>query len=70
MTKFAYPEEIVRTIRPQIQAAFRAALHHYKNRHKYGNKPAKNWLAEVRRIDTASGYSLALQQIKDTSNVR
>lgn len=70
MTKFAYPENIMRVIGPQIRNATRALMHHYRNRHKYGNQPAKNWLAEVRRIDAASGCSIALQQINEAKNGR
>lgn len=59
-----YPENVVRIMRPQIMQAMRAALHHFKLRHDgRGKGPARNWIAAVRKLDQASGYSEALAQI-------
>ena len=62
-----YPEAVVRVMRPQILAATRAALHHYHHRHDgRGPAAARSWVAEVRRLDQASGYSAAIQQLRET----
>ena len=58
----AYPDQIVRIMRPQIENVKRTAMHHLHNRHDgRGSRPARQWIAEVRRIDKASGYSEALR---------
>lgn len=60
-----YPENVLRIMRPQMQKTFDAALHHFHHRHDgRGFGPARMWLAEVRRIDAASGYSEALKMLR------
>ncbi len=63
-TRFEFPSNVVRIMRPQIQSAMRAVKHHFANRHKGAEyrKAARNWAAEVRRVDAGSGYSTALAQ--------
>lgn len=58
----AYPREVVRIVGPMIQSARLAAGHHFKNRHRNGPGPARNWISEIRRIDIAAGYSNAARQ--------
>jgi hypothetical protein len=60
-----YPETIVRVMKPQIINLKVAIACHFKNRHDgRGNQAVRNWIAELRRIDKASGYSEALAQIQ------
>ena len=60
-----YPKNVVRIMRPQIQRAFDAALHHFHRRHDgRGFGPAKMWIKEARKIDTASEYSKALSLVR------
>jgi hypothetical protein len=41
----------IQTMRPQWMNAQRVALHHYANRHDgRTSKPARQWLAEFRRL--------------------
>lgn len=60
----AHPSEVVRVMWPQILRTRLTAAHHFRNRHVNGNAPARNWCAEVRRIDRASGYSDAVRQAR------
>jgi hypothetical protein len=60
-----YPENVVRHMRPQIERAFDAAMHHFQLRHDgRGFRPPRAWIAEVRRLDAASGYSEALKMLR------
>lgn len=60
-----YPENVVRVMRPQIQRATDAAIHHFRHRHDgRGFGPARMWAKEVRRLDAGSGYSDAVRLIK------
>lgn len=71
VTDAEFPIEIVRVMRPQIVNAMIAAKHHFRQRHtddyraKGGNRFAKNWCAEVRRIDKSSSYAQALKQVRE-----
>ena len=59
-----YAENTVRIMRHQIEAAKRAAIHHYRHRHDgRGSRLARQWIAEARRLDRSSGYSEALRSI-------
>jgi len=60
-----YPHEIERTMRPQMRQIHDAIRHHFAYRHDCrGSQCARNWIAEYRRVDKASGYSIAVNQIK------
>ena len=64
-----YPENVVRIMRPQILAATRAAMHHYRHRHDgRGPAAARSWVAEARRLDLASGYSAAIAQLQEATH--
>jgi len=62
---FAYPETVVRTMRSDIEKIRIVIGVHFKNRHAYGNQVARHWIAAFKEKDLASGYSVALKQIKD-----
>ena len=63
------PETVVRVMRAQILAATLAALHHYRHRHDgRGSTAARSWVAEVRRLDLASGYSQAVNQLQESTH--
>lgn len=60
-----YPHEIERIMRPQMRQIRDAIRHHFAYRHDgRGSQCARNWIAEYRRVDKASGYSIAVNQIK------
>lgn len=60
-----YPENRVSIMRGQMNQIRRTIAHHFARRHDgRGKQPARNWIAEYRRLDNASGYSAALSQIK------
>ena len=60
-----YPHEIERIMRPQMRHIRDAIRHHFAYRHDgRGSQCARNWIAEYRRVDKASGYSIAVNQIK------
>lgn len=60
-----YPETTIRVMSPQIANLKIAISHHFRNRRDgRGNQAVKNWIRELRRIDKASGYSQALEQIR------
>lgn len=66
MDYFVHPENVVRVMRPQITNLKIAISHHYKNRRDgRGNEAVRNWIKELRRIDRGSGYSIAIQQIRE-----
>jgi hypothetical protein len=59
-----YPNEVVRTMRGEMQNLKRVIGLHFKHRHDgRGNSLAKNWIAEYRRVNKASGYDTALKLI-------
>ena len=63
-TLIKYPEVVIRVMKPQIVNLRAVVSHHYRNRHDgRGSKCVRAWVAELRRIDKASGYSEALKQI-------
>ena len=60
-----YPETVVRVMRLQIVNLRAVVAHHFKHRHDgRGTGAVRNWIAELRRIDRASGYTDALRQIQ------
>jgi hypothetical protein len=66
-TRFQFPENVVRIVRPTIYTAMHAVKHHFANRHNaidgaLYRQAARNWANEVRRIDANSAYSTALAQ--------
>ena len=64
-----HPETVVRVMRPQIVNLRAVVAHHFKHRHDgRGSIAVKNWIAELRRIDRASGYSEALRQIQEAQS--
>jgi hypothetical protein len=64
LTMYAYPENIVRMMHPQIVNLRAAIAHHFKHRHDgRGNQAVRNWIAYLRRVDKSGGYSEALAQI-------
>lgn len=64
-TPWQYPNEIVRTMAPQILNWRRIACHWFKLRHAdpRGSHHCKNAIRELRRIDAGSGYSRAAAQV-------
>ena len=62
-----YPHEIERTMRPQMRQIRDVIRYHFARRHDgRGSQCTRNWIAEYRRVDHASGYSEAVNQIKAT----
>lgn len=62
---FAYPNNVVRIMKPQINRLKGIVGHHFALRHEDPRRrqAVKNWIQELRRVDRNSGYSIALQQI-------
>ena len=64
-----YPHEIERIMRPQMRQIRDVIRYHFARRHDgRGSQCARNWIAEYRRVDKASGYSEAVNQIKCSIN--
>lgn len=60
----AYPENTVRIMRSQMLQIKRTIGHHFARRHDgRGNVVVRNWIAEYRRVDAASGYTEALRKV-------
>lgn len=52
----------IKVMRPQWMNARRVALHHYANRHDgRTNKPARQWIAEFRRLYRAEAVKRLAQ---------
>ena len=51
-------------IKYQLHSVKAVIRHHYAKRHVYGNTPAREWIAELRRIRVDSGFfeSINLKQ--------
>lgn len=69
-TRFEYPSNVVRIMRPQIERTLSTVKHHFVNRHNeidgaLYRHAARNWAAEVKRLDANSAYSTALAQTLD-----
>jgi len=43
-------------IKYQLYSVKAVIRHHYAKRHVYGNAPAREWIAELRRIRVDSGF--------------
>lgn len=60
-----HARETVRVMHSQIVNLRHVVNHHFKHRHDgRGNQAVRNWIAELRRVDRASGYSEALKEIQ------
>lgn len=62
---FAYPHNVVKIMRPQINRLKGIIGHHFALRHEseQRKRAVRNWIQELRRVDKNSGYSIAMQQI-------
>jgi hypothetical protein len=60
--------KVARIIGPQIRNLRDVVGYHFKHRHTTHTKVGvRNWIAELRRIDRASGYSCAVRQLENTA---
>ena len=62
---FAYPHNVVKIMRPQIDRLKETIRHHFALRHEneQRKRAVYTWIQELRRVDKNSGYSIAIQQI-------
>lgn len=57
-----YPKETARIMASQIYQLRRIVGYWFARRHTTHNSAGvRNWIAELRRVDRASGYSLAVR---------
>lgn len=58
-----YPAEVVRIMANQIYQTRRTIGYHFARRHTtHNHQGVRNWIAELRLIDKASGYSECVRQ--------
>lgn len=64
-TYFAYPENVVRIMRPQILNLWLAVKSHYalRNNGPEYRRAVKNWICELKRVDAGAGYAAALAAV-------
>ena len=58
-----YPKEVIKIMQPQMADILYAIRAHYKKRHINGCKNVTNWIKYYRKVDQASGYSIAIKRI-------
>ena len=64
-TNTAYPENVVRVMRPQLLNLWLAVKSHYARRNNGPEyrRAVRNWISELKRIDAGAGYAAALAAV-------
>ncbi|GEM_PF-6643301 len=62
-TGSAYPENLLRTMAPQIFQLRRVVGHHFKNRHKGHRDACRNWVRHMRSELRSCGWNAAAIQV-------